>query len=590
MNIAESIILQSIKECGFESQRAIAARTGISLGNANKILNSLVTDGFLSADMALTDKAESLFSENKPQQAVILAAGYGMRMVPINLEQPKGLLKINGETLIERLIKQLHEAGIKDINVVVGFMKESYEFLIDEYNVKLICNSDYSVKNNLHSLCLAEKHISNTYIIPCDIWTKSNPFSKTELSSWYMVSDAFDENSEIILNKKKEIFRNLKSPERKRMIGIAYVNKSDALNFVSDLKLMDSDRNYDSCFWEEASFIDGKMLFNAKVVSDSEVTEINTYEQLREFSPENEVLKSDALDTIAKALGVNTDSIKDITVMKKGMTNRSFMFTCNGSRYIMRIPGEGTDMLINRRQEFDVYEVLKGKDVCDYNVYLNPENGFKITKFIENSRVCDPFCQQDLDKCMKKLVSFHKLGLKVNHTFDIFKQIDFYESLWNGKPSVYRDYKASKENVLSLKAFIESHVNEMSLTHIDAVPDNFLIYKDSDGNENISLIDWEYAGMQDPHVDIAMFCIYSLYDKAQSDNLIDTYFKACGKEADEDTRTKIYCYIAACGLLWSNWCEYKSTLGVEFGEYSLRQYRYAKDFYKLAAARIGDKK
>ena len=76
----------------------------------------------------------------------------------------------------------------------------------------------------------------------------------------------------------------------------------------------------------------------------------------------------------------------------------------------------------------------------------------------------------------------------------------------------------------------------------------------------------------------------------QSDNLIDTYFKACGKEADEDTRTKIYCYIAACGLLWSNWCEYKSTLGVEFGEYSLRQYRYAKDFYKLAAARIGDKK
>ena len=116
------------------------------------------------------------------------------------------------------------------------------------------------------------------------------------------------------------------------------------------------------------------------------------------------------------------------------------------------------------------------------------------------------------------------------------------------------------------------------------------IYKDSDGNENISLIDWEYAGMQDPHVDIAMFCIYSLYDKSQSDNLIDTYFKACGKEADEDTRTKIYCYIAACGLLWSNWCEYKSTLGVEFGEYSLRQYRYAKDFYKIAAARIGDKK
>ena len=47
-------------------------------------------------------------------------------------------------------------------------------------------------------------------------------------------------------------------------------------------------------------------------------------------------------------------------------------------------------------------------------------------------------------------------------------------------------------------------------------------------------------------------------------------------------RAKIYCYVAACGLLWSNWTEYKSTLGVEFGEYGLKQYRYAKDFYAYA--------
>ena len=137
-----------------------------------------------------------------------------------------------------------------------------------------------------------------------------------------------------------------------------------------------------------------------------------------------------------------------------------------------------------------------------------------------------------------------------------------------------------------MQNFINSQKKELSLTHIDAVPDNFLIYKDSDGNEKISLIDWEYAGMQDPHVDIAMFCIYALYDKAHIDNLIETYFKVSGKKLDENTRTKIYCYVAACGLLWSNWCEYKSTLGVEFGEYSLLQYRYAKDFYKIAKERI----
>ena len=99
----------------------------------------------------------------------------------------------------------------------------------------------------------------------------------------------------------------------------------------------------------------------------------------------------------------------------------------------------------------------------------------------------------------------------------------------------------------------------------------------------MQLTDWEYAGMQDPHVDIAMFCIYSLYDRKQVDHLIDIYFD---HNCSEEVRTKIYCYIAICGLLWSNWCEYKAHLGVEFGEYSLRQYRYAKDYYRYAVERM----
>ena len=154
---------------------------------------------------------------------------------------------------------------------------------------------------------------------------------------------------------------------------------------------------------------------------------------------------------------------------------------------------------------------------------------------------------------------------------------EFYETLWDGTPSIYKDYERTKANVLSLKSYIDAHAGEKVLTHIDAVPDNFL-FAEKDGEEVIRLIDWEYAGMQDPHVDVAMFCIYSLYNKRQVDHLIAAYFT---EGCDDATRIKIYCYIAACGLLWSNWCEYKRNLGVEFGEYSLRQYRYAKDYYRI---------
>ena len=110
------------------------------------------------------------------KKAVILAAGFGMRMVPINTLYTKGMLKVNGEPLVERLICQLHEAAIKNIKIVVGFMKEEYEYLIDKYNVKLIVNKDYMEKNNLHSLKLAKEYIGNSYIIPCDVWCGKNPF------------------------------------------------------------------------------------------------------------------------------------------------------------------------------------------------------------------------------------------------------------------------------------------------------------------------------------------------------------------------------------------------------------------------------
>ena len=256
------------------------------------------------------------------------------------------------------------------------------------------------------------------------------------------------------------------------------------------------------------------------------------------------------------------------------MTNRSFLFTCKEQKYIMRIPGEGTDHLINRKEEADVYRVLEGKKICDDVVYMNPENGYKITAYLDGARSCDSENKEDLKRCMAKLREFHASKLKVAHTFDPFKQIVFYQSLWNGQTSYYKDHEKTQNEILSLKSFVEKYKKEPVLSHIDSVYDNFLFTKEGD----IRLIDWEYAGMQDPHIDIAMFCIYAGYDRKQADELMDLYFEG---KCEKMTRIKIYAYMAVSGMLWSNWCEYKRTLGVDFGEYSLMQYRYAKDFYRI---------
>ena len=71
------------------------------------------------------------------------------------------------------------------------------------------------------------------------------------------------------------------------------------------------------------------------------------------------------------------------------MTNLSFIFRYNGKQYIMRIPGEGTEKMINRKNEFLVYNRLKEMNITDPIVYISPENAYKITEYIEGVRVCD---------------------------------------------------------------------------------------------------------------------------------------------------------------------------------------------------------
>lgn len=582
MNKQESDIMNSLLKEPFINQRILSEISGHSLGVVNRSIKELIRQGYLNEEMQPTERAITEIKENTPQNAVILAAGYGMRMVPINTETSKGLLEVHGEALIERIIKQLHQVGITEIYIVVGFMKEQYEYLIDEYGVELIVNPDYASKNNLHSLKLVRDHLSNTYIIPCDIWCDRNPFSRNELYSWYMVSDLVDNESTVRVNRKMELVTIQEYSGGNAMIGITYLVEKDAAVVREKITELCRNPRYDESFWEETLYKKDKMIISARVVHATEVVEINTYEQLRDMDSDSNQLKTDAIQVIGEALHARVDEITDITVLKKGMTNRSFLFTCRDQKYIMRIPGEGTDQLINRRQEAEVYQTIDGKHICDDIAYINPDNGYKITEYLEGARVCDSQNQSDIQKCMKRLRNFHEQKLKVNHEFDIFGQMEFYETLWNGKPSVYKDYAETKKKVLSLQSYIEAHVGEKVLTHIDAVPDNFL-FIEKDGKEEIRLIDWEYAGMQDPHVDVAMFCIYSLYDRQQVDALIDAYFiEGCPYEI----RIKIYCYIAACGLLWSNWCEYKRNLGIEFGEYSLRQYRYAKEYYRIVQDEI----
>lgn len=505
-------------------------------------------------------------NSKKEQNAIIIAAGYGIRMIPINNEIPKGLIHIKEDILIERLIKQLHEAMVDNITIVVGYMKEEYYYLVDKYGVNLVENNEFMVKNNLHSLNLVKHEIGNTYILPCDIWCKENPFLSDEKDSWYMIRE--QKNKQDMFVKNKHHIENESS-----MIGICYINNKIKDKLINRLSEFDNNERYDNCFWEEILFEDNKMIIKPRFIDSTSVYEINTYEELRKIDSKSQSLNNEVITLISKELNVSTHEIYNVEALKKGMTNRSFMFCCRDKKYIMRIPGEGTEKLINRKNEANVYNLVNKYGISDKLIYINPDNGYKITEYINNSRNCDANNMDDVKSCMKALKEFHKLKLKVSYEFDLFGQIEFYERLRNGNKSIFEDYEETKEKVYELKRYIDLQPKDYTLTHIDAIPDNFLLYDDK-----VKIIDWEYASMQDPHLDIAMFAIYSYYDREQVDKLIDLYFD---NNCEKSTRLKIYCYIAVCGLLWSNWCEYKLALGVQFGDYLHIQYNYAKMYYEI---------
>ena len=102
------------------------------------------------------------------KNAVILAAGKSSNFAPFTYEKPKGIFCVKGEILIERQIKQLLEAGVEEIHVVVGYMKEKFFYLEEKYGVHLIVNNTFAEKGNLYSLYVAREYLANTYICCAD--------------------------------------------------------------------------------------------------------------------------------------------------------------------------------------------------------------------------------------------------------------------------------------------------------------------------------------------------------------------------------------------------------------------------------------
>ena len=269
------------------------------------------------------------------------------------------------------------------------------------------------------------------------------------------------------------------------------------------------------------------------------------------------------------------EGISSFYVINKGMTNKLFYFKAEGKEYLIRVPGEGTEYLLDRTQEAAVYRELADENITDKIVCIDPVEGFKITEYIAGVHNCNVADAEEVRRCMLHLKALHDKEIKTEKEFDPFEMLEHYEcSCRHDISDFVPEYSARRKEIDELREIINRLPRRSVLCHVDPVYDNFLV---RDGE--VHLIDWEYAAQADPDMDIAMFCIYAGYDKEEIDRVTDMYYP---EGCDERHKIKIYGYIACSALLWVVWCEIKRDSGVLFDEYEKQQYEYVHKFYDLA--------
>ncbi len=594
------LLCRNIYENNKITQRELANIMGISLGKCNQLIKEALEKDLISYDSetgvySLTKGGVRFLSDYRVDSAVILAAGFGSRFMPLTSETPKGLLEVFGERMIERQIRQLNAAGISDITIMVGYLNEKFEYLIDKYGVKLIYNPEYKTKNTLATLWRARECFigKNTYLCASDNWMRNNMFHTYECNSWY--SSVYMEGPTpewcLSYNKKGQITGiTIGGEDSWVMYGPAYFSKEFSEDFFPVLETYYNHPGTEDMHWELVlmELINGttyehstrrygfpKPLIYINKQPRNQVAEFESVEELQRFDEHFRSRSQDlAIKAAASILGVDESDIVDFRPTEAGMTNRSFLFSANDNDYICRIPGTGTEELIDRAYEKTVYDAIAPLDLSEKIIFMDAKNGFKISAYYEGSRNADPKNWDEVTQCMHLIAKVHESGIVFERDFNFSERITYYESLCNGyEKELFEDYDTVRGHITTLLARLEKLGREKRPCHIDCVCDNFLFVDDG----TLRLIDWEYAGMCDPICDPAMWAIYSYYNEEEVNRLLQTYL---GREATVEERFAYYSYIVLGGFVWCLWAVYKSSKGQDLGEYGLREYRYAKTYYK----------
>lgn len=263
--------------------------SGTAIG---KCLEKLIANELIEKQedvLKITGKGLEALEPYRVKKAVVMAAGFGSRMMPATADRPKPLVTVNGVRILDTLLDALVAVGIQDITVVRGYKKERFDEIVEKYPfIKFIDNDRYDKENNISSAILALDEIDDCYLCEADLYI-TNPkiitkyqFASNILGSYSLETDDWSfqlDNAGHIINYRKG------NTYCWNYYGISYWTKEDSAQLRKDwCELYETNKDV---FWEEVPLILRKENYGVEIrqCDKSDIMEIDNYYELAQLDP-----------------------------------------------------------------------------------------------------------------------------------------------------------------------------------------------------------------------------------------------------------------------------------------------------------------
>lgn len=276
------------------SMRTLSDALKISASAIEKCLETLRGAGCIAKAgdvLAITDQGLQALEPFRVRKAVILAAGFGSRMMPATADRPKPMVTVQGVRIIDTLLDALVGVGITDITLVRGYKKERFDELLPKYPfLKLVDNDIYSTTNNISSAMAVLEALDRCYLCEADLYI-TNPriitkyqYASNILGSYSLETDDWSfrmEDGHITQYQKGNTYCY-------NYYGISYWTKEDCEKLRADFRQVYEEepegRDY---FWEFIPLVLCKDRYRVEIrqCEKSDIMEIDNYYELAQLDP-----------------------------------------------------------------------------------------------------------------------------------------------------------------------------------------------------------------------------------------------------------------------------------------------------------------